>query len=355
MRLYRSLAYPIIGLIVLAVFGTAVPLYYIQGRVLKATLRAAEWARVESHHNIIKSNITEVGERALSFVKVLKDHDSLRNATAYFLNSGGFEANGDRGPLRKVMDNLSLWEHVDEIIVTDLEGRVISRARSQEEGDILSGWGVAEALAGEAILVTTSYNGKWEIRGVSPLLMDNQPIGVIVVASRIDDNFTSKLSYAFSCSVSLGNLKGIIASSLPRKQRSDIDIDLMVQALRENTAKRKDYPDLSKTAYYAPLQAVDEIFCLIVETDTNASDALLARKRKETFVFSFLILIITSILAAAFAFKLIKPIRKLKAKAEAITRDIAVEQFEDVKGNEVENLVHVFDSMVEAINRHIAE
>ena len=50
MRLRASLAYPLIGLLVIAVFGTAMPLHYMQVSVLEQSLRAEEWTKAENHH-----------------------------------------------------------------------------------------------------------------------------------------------------------------------------------------------------------------------------------------------------------------------------------------------------------------
>lgn len=348
-----SLAYSIIGLIVLAVIGTAIPLHYMQVRVLEQSLRTAEWARAESYHMLIKDHMERVGGIVSTLSRLLKEQGGLRSAMASFMDSGGFNNDGDWAPLNTFIKSLDSLTPIYDVIVTDPDGRIVAGNKAQEVGNVLSGWGVAEAMTGEDIVVTTFHDGRWEIRGVSPISIDGRPAGSVVVASRIDDRFAYELSHDYRCKASLGNLNGIFASALIPEKRNNLDTGLMIQALQEKTAKRKDYPGLSKTAYYGPLQVIDEIFCLIVEIDTSASDALLARKRKETFLFFLLILITSSVLGTLFALKLIRPIRKLKEKAQAIAKEIADERLEDVKGNEVKNLVHVFYSMIDAINHHI--
>ncbi len=354
MGLKTSLSYPIIGLVMLSVFSTTTIMYYFESSAMKENMRAANWTRAEIHHQLIGDYIGRVAKTISSSASIFKTYDRLINTTAAFFDAGGFGSNADRTSLKETINRLGLWDYWDDIIVADPFGKVIVRANSAETDDILTGWGVAEAIAGQDMVVTTLTDRGWEIRAVSPIQRGGNNLAVIVITRSLDDRFALELSRLFGCTPSFGNLNGVFASALPPDRQSAVDKDLIAQVLREKTTARKDLVGESKITFYAPIRAVDESFCLIVEMDTSASEALVARKGREVLIFSFLMSIVISILGMVFAIRLIRPIRQLKEKAQTIAKEVADEQLEDIKGNEVENLVHVFSRMAEAIKRHMA-
>lgn len=164
----------------------------------------------------------------------------------------------------------------------------------------------------------------------------------------------SDKSNRFQCNLSFGTRNGIFASSLPPGQRQTVDRDLIKRVLREATTAPKELSGSSKTVFYAPARAADEDFCLIVEKDANHTTALAAGKGGKILFPSLLISIAISILGMILALRVVRRIQALKAKAQTMAREIADEHFENAKGNEVVNLVHVFNCMADAIKRHIA-
>ena len=355
MRPRASLAYPIIGLIVLSAFGTAMTLHFSQSRALEKNLLAVERAQVETLHRFIKGDVGQAAKTLVSLARIFKTDQTLRDQMADFFERGGFEGHADTASLKKTVEGLGLWEHMDDILVADPTGRVVVRAGGDKNGDLLIGWGVAEGMAGRDIALTTFAGPRWEIRAVSPIRTMAGILGVIILTKDIDDHFARTLSQRFDCSVSFGNLDGIFASDLPDGHRNNLDVPLMMRVLRANKTARKDVEGATGIAYYAPLQVVDEVFCLIVEKDIRASKAMAAEQGRQTLFSALLISIVISMLGILFALRLIRPIRRLKETSQTVAKEIADEQLEDVRGNEVDNLVHVFDCMVAAVKRHIAQ
>jgi signal transduction histidine kinase len=354
MHMRASLTYPIIGLVWLSVFSTALILCGLKNRAMEQNIRASDRAYAEAHHKFVSDYIERVAETLGTSAVIFKKYDNLEKSTAAFFNAGGLAGHANRTHLKKIFLRLGTLTHWDDIILASPTGRVIVRANEERTDDTLTGRGIAEAMAGRDIVVTTRTDQGWEMRAVSSIGNGGENLAVIVLTCRIDDAFARKLSWIFDCKPSFGTRNGIFASALPAGERQSVDRDLIMQVIREEITARKDYDALSKTAFYAPVRAAGESFCLIVEKDISSTRALLAEKRRETFFFSLLISIAISAFGMFMAVRIIRPIQELKSKAQTIAKEIANEHLEDLKGNEVRNLVHVFNCMADAIKRHIA-
>ncbi len=289
----------------------------------------------------------------LRLARVYREYGQVIRETGRFLDSGGFETRAEHLSLQQVITRLGLWDHMDDILVTDLEGRVMARARYGQVGKTLTGWGIDEAARSQELLLTTRSETGWEIRAISPIFRDETPIGLMVIIKKINNAFAKKLSHRFDCQVSLGKPDGIAATSLPEESRIAPDREMILRVLRQMRLEQKTHDALSKTEFYDRLLIVDEAFCLIVVQDTSQSDTLVRQTRKAALWLSILIIVIFSSLGLAFALGLIRPLRELKQRAQAMAREYAGQELSEVPGNEVVNLVHVFNSMADAIQRHI--
>lgn len=352
-RAASSLAYPIIGFVVLSVLCTAMTLYFWGNRVMTENFRSTNRHRAQDHHAFISDYIRNETRTMLRLARVYRESGQVIRETGRFLDSGGVKTRADHLPLQRVLASLGIWDHMDDLLVTDLEGRVMARARYGQVGRTLTGWGIDEAARSQELLLTTRSETGWEIRAISPIFRDETPIGLMVIIKKINNAFAKKLSHRFDCEVSLGKPDGIVATSLPEESRIAPDREMILRVLRQTRVEQKTHDALSKTEFYDRLLIVDEAFCLIVVQDTSQSDALVRQTRKAALWLSILIIAIFSGLGLAFALGLIRPLQKLKHRARDMAREYAGQELSEVPGNEVVNLVHVFNSMADAIQRHI--
>ncbi len=315
--------------------------------------RSTNRHRAQDHHDVISDYIRNETRTMVRLARVYREYGQVIRETGRFLDSGGFESHADPLPLQRILARLGIWDHMDDILVTDLEGRVMTRTRYGQVGKVLTGWGVDEATRNQELLLTTRSETGWEIRAISPIFRDETPIGLMVIIKKINNAFAKKLSHRFDCEVSLGKPDGIVATSLPENSRIAPDREMILRVLRQTRVEQKTHDALSKTEFYARLLIVDEAFCLIVVQDTSQSDILVRQTRKAALWLSILIIAIFSSLGLAFALGLIRPLQKLKQRARDMAREYAGQELSEVPGNEVVNLVHVFNSMADAIQWHI--
>jgi len=315
--------------------------------------RSTNQHRAQDHHAFISYYIRNETRTMLRLARVYREYGQVVRETGRFLDSGGFDSHADHLPLQQVLISLGIWDHMDDILVTDLEGRVMARTRYGQVGKTLTGWGIDEATRSQELLLTTRSETGWEIRAIAPIFRDETPIGLMVIIKKIDNAFAKKLSHRFNCEVSLGKPDGIVATSLPEESRIAPDREMILRVLRQMRVELKTHDAPSQIEFYDQLVIVDEAFCLIVVQDTSQSDILVRQTRKAALWLSILIIAIFSSLGLAFALGLIRPLQKLKQRARDMTREYAGQELSEVRGNEVVNLVHVFNSMADAIQRHI--
>lgn len=320
---------------------------------MRENLRSTNRNLAQDHHTLVSDYIRNETRTMLRLTRVYREYCQVIRETGRFLDSGGFDTHADHLPLKRVLTRLGIWDHMDDILVTDLEGRVMARGKYGQRGKVLTGWGMDEAVRSRELLLTTRSETGWEIRAISPIFRDKIPIGLLVIIKKINNSFAKKLSHRFDCQVSFSKPGGIVATALPKESRIAPDQEMILRVLRQMRVERKDYDALSKTEFYARLLIVDEAFCLIVAQDTSQSDALVRHARKAALWMSILIIAIFSSLGLAFALRLIRPLQELKQRARDMAREYASKELSEVPGNEVVNLVHGFNSMADAIQRHI--
>lgn len=351
--LVPSLAYPIIGFVVLSVLCTAMTMYLWGNRVMGENIKSTNRHHARDQYALISDYIRNETRTMLRLARVYRESGQVIRETAHFIDSGGFDAHADHLPLKRVLVRLGIWDHMDDILVTDLEGRVMAHARYGRRCEVLTGWGIEDAVrSGEIILTTRSKTG-WEIRAILPVFRGQTPIGLMVIIKKINTAFAKKLSRHFDCQVSFAKPEGIVATSLPKESRIAPDREMILRVFRHMKVEQKDHDALSKTEFYVRLPIVDEDFCLIVVQDTSQSEILVRQTRKATLWLSIILIAVFSSIGLAFALGLIRPLQKLKERARDMAREYTGQELSEVPGNEVINLVHGFNSMADAIQRHI--
>ncbi|MBN1866620.1 GHKL domain-containing protein [Candidatus Sumerlaeota bacterium] len=356
MRLRSSLLFPFAVLIVAAVVATAIPLHVVKIRALRKVLHEHDLAIAESVHKSIGIHMAKEAKDVAALARLAKDSSVLKSAMARFLETGGLDGNGDSGPLRAGIAALDLGSAVRHLVVVDPRGRLVCGQGAGEPGGVYDVWGMAEVLAGRPETITASADREGrKVRAISRFEANGKMLGAIALVMDIDSDFAKFFAETYGCDVSLGNLDGIFASSLPANLRNKIDETLMIEALRQRRPQCQDLPEVSRTVHYAPVQVADEMFCLIVETDTSASRALLARKRVEAIFVTLGILVVVLAVGLSLAARLIVPLRRLKRDAEAVVADLTGADVAAEKGSEVQSLVRAFDHMVRAVKSHIDE
>lgn len=350
MRMRKTLAVPIIGLLLGAAVLTLVIVYLINVRSLQDALEAREADKVESIKFVIQSLIDEDATELSGFSRLLMENRELSSALASYAQSG------DDSRLREVLDRLRPGDGVT-LTVTDEEGQVVyGTGGSGGRGGTQNFWGIYEALQGEQILATDEGPDGWVMRALSPLFFEDRVRGAVIVGARVDDALARRISSETNTQVSLSTVDRVLASSLPPAGRSSVDFGVVRRTLKDSGGPVFIHDLMHrKVVMYAPVRVIDETLCLVVASETSAAHAFIARKKREMASYFLAIVSLVVVLGSVLTAHIIKPLKTLRKRSLEVIKHYSGKDAEDgEKGDEVEAAVAAFDLMLSTIGAHIS-
>ena len=349
MKVKKSLAFPIIIILIVVAFSSLFIGYYFNINLLTKTLEERDKAKNRDIIFIINSIIKIENNKLSALTKVLKENNELAKGLADYAGPGG-----DIKPLQQAMDRLYADLDTQIFLVTDRQGRVVYRANEPSaRGDDQNVWGMDEALAGEDILTASLGPHGFAIRSLAPISWANKIYGVLIVGNRLDDSFAKKIAAATNTQITFGRVRSILASSLPPEQRP-FDPAIIERCLLEKRPTFVEDHNNHKTFMYSPLEVVDETICLIIETESAQVAALLNEKKRHLLLTILIIFILVTVIGSTLTLYLISPLKRLRAKAQHAIREFSGEELApDAGGNEIEALSQAFDLMLSSINQYI--
>ena len=354
MKFKNSLFIPIIFVLIAVGCGTLCVGYYINIHTLQETLETREADKARATYRFINSQIEEEVNEISALSNLLKRDSALVAALAHYHKS-----HGDLRPLQQVMERLYAhmrkWDP-DIFLVTDGQGKVVYQVNSlADHSDAHLVWGMDEALTGEDIITASHCHHGWEIQALAPLYAADKLSGVLVVGVRLTDNFAQKIAAATNTNVSFCTSQGIWASSWPPAQRNLIDLDAMYRSIYEKRSLFHNDYYLNQSFLYIPLRVADETFCLIINSDTYAISEILKQKRTQLISSFLLIFLMVMALGSGLTFSIIRPLRKLRSRAQGVIKEFAGEDLPlRATGNEIQTLSQAFNLMLSTIHQYIS-
>jgi len=345
-----SLVFPIMAMQILIILCTTLSHYYIELNALKDTISENEASKAEDIHFIVESLIAKEISKLSGLSKVLKNRTDLSDGLYQFQEKQDITA------LKNAMNMLFPQLEVDIFQAADRDQRVLYQAHApHNETAIREFHGVVEAMLAEDILMASQTKEGWAIRAIVPLVSGDNLLGTITIGTWINDDYAQNISNATEVHVSIGSVKGLIASSLPLTERRFINAEAMKMSIKKLKAVREIFPKQHKNIYYAPMEMANEPFSLMVEIDTNPSHQLLEQNKTHIIKISILILLISMSIAEGYTLYLLRPLKKLNIKVKNTVKKLAGVDFQATKGNELKTLVNSFNIMVKTISNHITE
>ena len=350
MRIWRKgLLAPIIALLAVIALSTLLIGHWIGVASLRRALEAREEDQLSGIHSTIKAIIDTEVARLSSLSDLLQKNPVLAEALAM---------GGDVGAarLQVILDDLHRGMGVDILMVTDDRGRTVySLGKGQERVDLSDLWGMDEALNGQEVVSTDHEERGFAIRAISPLYWGKTVKGTIIVGNLIDDRFARQLAGETGNHILFATVAEVIASSVPAEKIRELDKELVKQSLLDKKLTFAFNQEARRLRLYAPLTVVDNLFCLVAESDVSRMVLLLERSRWQMFWVSAVVLLLVTAVGSFVAVRLTRPLRGLRQKAEGVIREYSPQTSVAVsRGNEVETLVRAFDAMVKAMREHIA-
>jgi PAS domain S-box-containing protein len=351
MRFRKTLLFPIITLFVIVAITTLLIGYWISLANLQRSLEAREEDRVYGIHFIIKAIIdTEITRLSAVSSLLRKNRDLAEALSAYAISK-------NKASLKRLMDGLHEGLSIDYLVVTDSKGMNLYSSKNVEtRSDLTDMWGMDEALEGKEITSTDKGSMGFVVSIIGPVYHGNNLKGTIITGLMLGHEFTERLAVDTGSKIFLGTSYGVIASSVPIDQSYPIDKDLVKNSLLDKKSTIIFNRKKETVRLYAPVAVVDTHFCLVVDTDASRMYLLLKQSRLRLLLYSAGVFFLMVALGSIVAIRLIWPLKSLRNRAESVIKDYSGEvQVEVRPGNEVDTLIHAFDSMVDTVRNHIAE
>jgi diguanylate cyclase (GGDEF)-like protein len=228
-------------------------------------------------------------------------------------------------------------------------------------------WGIEEALAGTALTQTSKEaGGGLMLRVLAPVRGPQQGddvLGVVAAATLFDDAFARRIGQEGELELAIATPLGLVARSSPR-----LSVDPAPHRAYVERCLFERIPVLAfdlaagDLRQYVPLQLGDEVFVLILQGDAAAAQAEVVAAARQALQSSVLMLAAAMALACFFAVNLARRLRRVRAQAEALARDVTGS--EDTPGQHAGNLgakvmrselvvlENVFSATSQAVSRH---
>ena len=340
---FRSIAWPLIGVLVLVAGWTVGISYYFHHQSTERQFLVEQHTRGARAARLVESTIVADYAAVERSARALAERGDLVAALSQKVDA----ARAVREWAQKEGRNAG----VGLIEVHDARGRLIERTGEagimrldSEENPP----GVADALRGqESITVIERLQGL-SIRAVAPVVNGNRIIGAVVIERLIGEQYLDALANRLGVEVALLAQDRVVVTSVPPEDR------YWVQKARPSVrtgATAHIALDGSEDLSLRPLPITTEPMAVAVTVpNTMAYETLSDSSRSFGAVVLFTIL--ATIVAGIYLTRhLIRPIKALTERAEELSLRYAGRATQH-KGDELDSLVGSFDAMTSALLSH---
>jgi len=316
--------------------------------LLATIVHEREIDKVKTLSNLIRSEVPELGTQTQLLAKLL--HAQGKLATSLQAQDPQRTA-----ALAETLADAHRISKVEVLTVTDSEGVVVYRAHDpSHRGDVETAWGVAEALAGHSMLVSSRSSLGVTIEAIEPIEARGRVVGSVIVGSRLDAEYLGFLSRALDADLALVSRTGqLVASSSPKF--SMVNLEAVTDAFRTKIpVYRKDEAARTMTVYL-PMLIVDEAWVVVAQVDSNPAYRQLDSASRDSALRAAAIAIASVALAIVILQFALKPLRRLRARAERTLRELTGEHRTAIQGDDIESVVRVLDTLTGRLMKHNQE
>jgi signal transduction histidine kinase len=353
----NSIAFPIVLILLAIALVILVTGYYVNKSVFYSVFEERESNNARNIHLTIESIVSTEVKRISSMAKILKNDTDIVYGLFHFTGT-----RGDKKPLKSAMDQLYPKMNLPVFVMADPGGKILhlaGKGKDLPDGRLREMPAFRRALKGEQVITASQGPGGWGIWAVVPVygFGKGNPAGVILLGSRIDNAFASRIARETGSQVSIATAEGVIADSYDSALPKAFDPSLAKSSL----AAQKPNFQLDRTNYrsymYVPLKIVDDEFCLVIGTDISVIQELLAKNRIMMMKWGMVLLVGITLIGIVLTLTLIWPLNRLYGKALQVIREYSGTGVDAAppRGNEISTLVRATDVMLETIKNHLSE
>ena len=309
--------------------------------LLMETIHRREIDKIDTVGKIIESHIAPEGERAMLLATLLQTQDRLLSAMAQ-------PETTRRTAVAQVLNSIFHMAKVDILEAIDDQGRAIFRAHDTARyGDPRTGWGVAEALAGQSLLVSSTESAGPVVRAFRPLVLDGKTLGAVGVGMRFDRKFMARLSVEAGAELALLSRAGVLIASSPTALLTP-DIGAMTEAFEKKIPIYRDNDEHKMTMVYLPLLIVDDAWVMLIQLNSESAYAWQEKGGRETALFAAILLAVSIALTFLVLHFALRPLRRLRDRAARIALEVtggAIEQSGNGNSDDIASVVQVLDTL----------
>ncbi|MBF0162167.1 MAG: hypothetical protein HQL88_07755 [Magnetococcales bacterium] len=219
----------------------------------------------------------------------------------------------------KVRQLFPLWQ-MDFLLIVDPSGGVLHQLPETVSKEYLFPKELLEMAqqelqTRELWMTLDRMEGQWAIQ-VFAHLPSSQSKGVLVVFGQYLEKIVTQLETDHPELTFLLAGDGELLGADPiARDPALLKPELIDQAIEENRPLFDDNTRLQWNLYYAPLQLLDQIVCLVIPIELKAANKILGRSQKKLRQAFWFVLLGFFLAGLAFTFLFFLPLRKLRAQA----------------------------------------
>jgi signal transduction histidine kinase/HPt (histidine-containing phosphotransfer) domain-containing protein len=323
----------------------------LASNVLAEAIRLREIDKVRTLGNVV-GEVVERQARQARFMAGLLANDNDLGEGIHAKDSA------KAAQLLALLDGAYRVDGVATLEVVDMAEVVVYRAHDPGRyGDQASDWGVAEALAGRGMVVSTRERDRVVIKAIEPLKANGVIVGAISVGVALDRPFINELSRVVGARLALvGRRDQVIVSTAISSTM--IDISAVTEAFDAKIPIYRIDPQERHTSVYLPIVIVDDAYVILAELDSAAAYRLIADGTRRSALIGAGVLLGSLLIGLLVLRIALGPLRRLRTRAERTAVALTGEVIQAQGGNEVTAVVNVLDTLTDRLvrrNQELAE
>ena len=318
--------------------------YRLASNVLDDAIRLREIDKVRTLGNVVSEVIDRQGKQARFMARLLANDNHIAERIHA-------RDNASTAQLKVLLDSAFRVDGVETLEIVGMDEVVIYRAHDPDRsGDKASDWGVAEALTGSSMIVSTREGGKVVIKAIEPLKVDGAMVGAILIGVALDRPFIMELSRVVGANLALMSRRDQIVASAAISSAT-CDLAAVNEAFEAKIPIYRIDPALRHTSVYLPIVIVDDAYVILGELDSSAAYRLIDEgSRRSAFIGAGILL--GSLLIGLLVLRIaLGPLRRLRERAERTAVALTGEAIQAQGGNEVAAVVNVLDTLTDRMVR----
>jgi signal transduction histidine kinase/FixJ family two-component response regulator len=316
--------------------------YRVSGELLRTAVQEREVDKVKTVSRVLQGLIEHHTAHVREVARLLAISDDMPLSLVH-------ESHHRFEDIPKTLDIAYANGRLSLLEVTDAREVVVYRAQDPpRKGGRDQSWGVAEALAGTPMLVSSATPTATVVRAIEPLRHGGKVVGTLSAGLQLDNVLIKAMSEEVGAELALLSRSGrVVASS--RGRLSVPDEAAVTEAFQQKIPVYREDSTAHQTRAYLPVLVVDDAYVMLAQIDSASAYRLLETSYRRAGMFGGFILA-TSIMLLLLTLRIVlRPLRQLRQRAEKTAIELTGQTIEAENRDEVAAVVQVLDTLTQRL------